>query len=121
MAVHRSYLAPISALLKTIRPGGMAHITGSGIPGNLIRIIPDGLKAVIHRGSWPELPIFQFLQKAGGVASADMFDAFNMGIGYIIVLKADDAPKAAAVLAQQGQPSYRMGEIARGKKAVEIE
>lgn len=120
LVVHRSYLRPIQAMMKEVRPDGMAHITGGGIAGNLIRVIPDGLKAVIDRSTWPKLPIFEFLQKAGGVAESDMYDAFNMGIGFIVVVKAVDVDKAQSLLSDAGQPSYIIGTIETGQKAVEL-
>lgn len=120
MTVHYSYLKPIQGLMKEIRIDGMAHITGGGIPGNLIRIIPNGLKAVVNRDSWPNLPIFVYLQETGGVADSDMLDAFNMGIGYIVVVKANDAYKAESILAELGQVSYRIGSIEKGSRSVEI-
>jgi len=120
MKVHRSYLRPVMALMNQILPAGMAHITGSGLPGNLIRIIPEKLEAVIHRGSWPTLPIFTFLQETGRVADNDMYDAFNMGIGYIIVVRPTEAEAAAGILSRQGQPSYRIGEIMAGHRAVRL-
>ncbi len=120
MQIHRSYYKPVTALLSEMQPHGMAHITGGGIVGNLIRIIPAGLKAVIDRGSWPILPIFDYLQKAGGVAEKDMFDAFNMGIGYILVVGERMAAKAETILTKHGQPSYRIGRISKGRRAVTI-
>ena len=120
MKIHRSYLAPVAALLEKIRPHGMAHITGSGIPGNLVRVIPDGLKAVITRGTWPALPIFEFLQKAGDVADKDMFDAFNMGVGYILVVAGKEVGLAESLLADCGQPAFRIGRIEKGKRTVDI-
>jgi phosphoribosylformylglycinamidine cyclo-ligase len=120
MKVHKSYLRPITVLLKGIRPHGMAHITGSGIPGNLIRIIPENLKAIIRKGSWPRLPIFEFLQDAGQVSDKDMYDAFNMGIGFILVVKENEATRTESILIGQGQPVYRIGVIEQGPRAVTL-
>ncbi|MCK5125790.1 MAG: phosphoribosylformylglycinamidine cyclo-ligase [candidate division Zixibacteria bacterium] len=120
LTVHKSYLKPVMAVLKKISIHGMAHITGGGIPGNLIRIIPKGLKAVIDKSSWPNLPIFEYIQKTGGVEDADMFDAFNMGIGYIIVVKAADADQTREILEKTGQASNVIGQIEAGDKAVEL-
>jgi len=120
MKVHRSYLKPVSALLKELRPGGMAHITGGGIAGNLVRIIPESLKAKVERDRRPKLPIFDYLRKTGNVADDDMYDAFNMGIGYIIVVAPDDIEKAENILSGCGQSGYRIGRIERGSRAVEI-
>jgi len=118
MKVHQSYLKSVGALLNELRPGGMAHITGSGLPGNVIRIIPSGLKAVIDCTTWPKLAIFDYLQKTGQVSDIDMYDAFNMGIGYVIILREYDAEKAEKVLAVNGQKSYRIGRIEKGERAV---
>ncbi len=120
LIVHKNYLKPIQALMKEIQPDGMAHITGGGIPGNLIRIIPDGLKAVIKKSTWPNLPIFEYLQKTGNVADEDMFDAFNMGLGFIVVVKKEDADKAQQLLKASGQTSYVIGRIDAGDKAIEL-
>jgi phosphoribosylformylglycinamidine cyclo-ligase len=120
LKIHRSYFKPATALMDEIQLAGMAHITGGGIPGNLIRIIPENLKAVINRASWPKLPIFEYLQETGEVSDNDMYDAFNMGVGYIIVVKEDDAYKAESILAEKGQASYRIGQIEKGGKSVEI-
>jgi len=118
MKVHQSYLRPVAAVLNELRPGGMAHITGGGLPGNVIRIIPVGLRAVIDCTTWPRLPIFNYLQKTGQVSDTDMYDAFNMGIGYVIILREYDAEKAEKVLAANGQKSYRIGQIVKGERAV---
>ncbi|MCP4567519.1 MAG: phosphoribosylformylglycinamidine cyclo-ligase, partial [FCB group bacterium] len=120
MVVHKSYLHPVTALLRELRPGGMAHITGGGIPGNLIRIIPKKLRAIIEIESFPKLPIFDYLQKTGGVDDSDMFDAFNMGIGYIIVVRPFDVEKAESVLSAEGQECFRIGRIKKGNHGVEL-
>jgi len=120
MKTHFSYLKPVMGLMEEVRIAGMAHITGGGIPGNLIRVLPENTKAVIQRGSWPVLPIFEFLQETGEVSDNDMYDAFNMGVGYIIVVKDADAYKAESILAEKGQPSYRIGQIETGQKAVDL-
>lgn len=120
MTVHRGYVKPVRSLMATVQPTGMAHITGGGIPGNIVRIIPESLKAVIQRGTWPVLPIFDYLQETGGVADTDMYDAFNMGIGYIITVREADAYRAESILGEAGQASYRIGHIEKGSRAVDI-
>src|SRR4029453_7839423 len=82
---HRSYLDIVRPLLDDRIVKGMAHITGGGIPGNLSRILPPGTDARVHRTAWTVPALFSFLQKSGSVADAEMFRAFNMGIGLIIV------------------------------------
>ena len=85
MRAHRSYLKDIAPLLGDGVIKGMAHITGGGITENLPRVLPDGLGFSIDRNSWTVPPIFAWLQRAGGVADAEMFRAFNMGVGLIVV------------------------------------
>jgi phosphoribosylformylglycinamidine cyclo-ligase len=90
---------------------GLAHVTGGGIPENLGRIVPDGLEAVVHPGSWPVPPIFGLVARTGGVAREEMLSTFNMGIGMIAVV----APEAEAAVSQAAEASglrpHRIGEI----------
>src|SRR5204863_6943465 len=86
LRTHRSYLTCMRPLLERKLVKGMAHITGGGIPGNLSRILPAGADARVHRGTWTIPPLFSFLQKSGDVPDAEMFRAFNMGIGMIVVV-----------------------------------
>ncbi len=93
---------------------GIAHITGGGIPGNLPRILPEGLGGSLRRGSWPVPPIFRLIQERGKVAEEEMYRTFNMGLGMIVACAAEDAeavraqlPEALAVgevIAQKGDP-----------------
>ena len=85
MRPHRSYLKDIAPLLGDGVIKGMAHITGGGITENLPRVLPEGLGFSIDRKSWAVPPVFSWLQRAGGVADAEMFRAFNMGVGLILV------------------------------------
>ena len=96
----------------------MAHITGGGIPGNLVRILPEGLKAVINRGSWPVLPVFSYLQDTGGVADAAMYDAFNMGIGYVLIVSPSFTRSIMAHLRKLGETPYFIGKVKRGSGKV---
>jgi phosphoribosylformylglycinamidine cyclo-ligase len=88
LAPHRCYyneLKPVLARLK-----GIAHVTGGGIPGNLPRILPDGLAARLSRGSWQVQPIFRLIQERGNVAEDEMYRTFNMGLGMIVACAPDD-------------------------------
>lgn len=116
LTVHKSYLKPILELQKQLRPAGMAHITGGGIGGNLVRILPQGIIAEIDASSWPRLPIFDYLQNTGVVSDDDMFDAFNMGIGYIVVVRPYDVEKAQMILKDSGQSCHKIGQIIKGEK-----
>ena len=108
---HRSYLPVVSPWIDRGVIKGMAHITGGGITENLPRTLPDGCTFRIDRESWTVPPIFQWLQRAGQVPDAEMFRAFNMGVGLVIVAGADAAPELLAGLRQGGEPAWRLGEV----------
>ncbi len=120
MQVHRSYTAQIHPLLEKFDIHGMAHITGGGIAGNLVRVLPDGMEAVIDKKSWPVPAIFEYLQRVGDIDPYDIYSAFNMGIGYIVVVSPDIAEDVTADLEKAGETVYRIGEIRKGEKAVRL-
>ena len=103
LATHRSYLSLLRPLLATGRIKGMAHITGGGITDNLPRVLPDGTEAVVQRGSWPVPPLFQWLQRSGGVPPDDMLRTFNMGVGMILVVSSADSAGVLAALGAAGE------------------
>lgn len=116
LAIHRSYLQPVEALLAAGIPlHGLAHITGGGVIDNLPRILPAGLGAAIWRGAWPEPPIFGLMQRAGQVSNEEMFHVFNMGLGMLAILPAEAAAPAIAVhpdeLRVVGQVTAGRGEV----------
>ena len=118
LATHRSYLRVITPLLGMGLVNGMAHITGGGITDNLPRVLPDGSEAVVRLGSWDVLPIFEWLQRAGGVPETDMLRTFNMGIGLILIVPAAAAARTLAALATSGEPGARViGSIERSAEA----
>jgi phosphoribosylformylglycinamidine cyclo-ligase len=85
-----------------------AHVTGGGVFENLPRILPDGLGATIHRGTWPEHPIFGLVQETSGASDDDMFATFNMGVGMLLLV----APEAVEeVVARSGHEAFRIGEV----------
>lgn len=97
MAEHLSFLPVVRPLLATGLVKSMAHITGGGLPGNLPRALPAGLGAVLQRGSWPEPAIFGHLVRLGSLADAEAFEALNMGIGFVLVVRAEDVEEVRAV------------------------
>ena len=116
---HRSYLPVIRPLLESGLIKGMAHITGGGITDNLPRVLPAGVHAVIRRSSWRVPPLFQWLQRTGGVPDEDMLRTFNMGIGLIVACARDAADRMADALALVGEPeSVVIGEIGSGGEGV---
>ena len=120
LAVHRSYLKPVTALLQRVRVQGMAHITGGGFPDNVPRVLPKGLSAVIDRAAWRVPPLFQFLQERGRVDRDEMYRVFNMGIGWVIMVRPADAQTALAVLRGQGERPVVIGRIEKGRPPVKL-
>lgn len=106
------YVPGVLPLLKRFTVKGMAHITGGGIPGNLPRILPPGLQAVVESGSWKVPPVFELIAGSGPVSRREMFGTFNMGIGYIMVLSPEEAPRAVAALQESGLQAALIGRIA---------
>jgi phosphoribosylformylglycinamidine cyclo-ligase len=117
----RIYATMVRALLETGPVHAMAHITGGGITGNLPRVLPEGCRAVLHRGAWEVPPLFQVLQARGRVEDAEMFRTFNMGIGYAVVLPRERAEAKATLEALGGATHVRaIGEIVAGERGVEL-
>lgn len=120
LKIHRSYAKSIFKVLKKHQFKGMAHITGGGISGNLIRILPEGCQARIDVSSWRIPQIFDFIQKAGNIESEEMFKVFNMGIGLILVAPKGDAEKIKRKLQIYGEKVFHIGEIVSGEKGVRL-
>lgn len=119
LAPHRCYAPAVLSLLRSVRPRGIAHITGGGLRDNLIRPLPEGCRARIER-SWPEPPVFEVLRRAGGIPEEDMVATFNLGIGMVLVIRPQDAIPALAHLEAQGVPAFLIGEIVPGPRGVEL-
>jgi phosphoribosylformylglycinamidine cyclo-ligase len=91
-----------------------AHITGGGLARNLERVLPPGLVAVVERGTWTPAPVFKLIASRGRVERAEMEKTFNMGVGMVAVLPADDVDRALAVLTARHVPAWVLGEVRRG-------
>lgn len=115
MAPTRIYVKPVLKLLRSVRIKGLAHITGGGLVGNLPRILPRRTRAVIRASAWPRPPLFDWLQRKGAVADAEMHRVFNCGIGMVAVVAAADARRAAARLRALGETVYEIGAIEKTK------
>lgn len=114
----RIYVKAWKSLRGAIRIKGMAHITGGGIPGNLPRILPSGMRAVIESNSWPIPRIFTYIQKEGSIADAEMAKTFNMGVGYVLVVSRRSALDAIDRLERSGYRAFVIGYIERGARGV---
>jgi phosphoribosylformylglycinamidine cyclo-ligase len=110
----RIYVKPLLALHRAGLLKAAAHITGGGLPGNLPRVLPEGVGATLRAGSWPVPPVFAWLARAGGVAEAEMLRVFNCGVGMALIVGADDAAAAEAMLAEAGEQAFRIGTIEPG-------
>ncbi len=116
LAVHRSYWAALSPVLDRVH--GLAHVTGGGIPGNLVRMLPEGCEAVVESSSWSLSPLFELLQQGGGVSPEEMRDVFNLGVGMIVVAPADQAAEVRRAATAAGEQSWILGEIRTGATGV---
>lgn len=121
LAVHRSYLKPVAALLDSEAGRGvtaLAHITGGGIPDNLPRVLPEGVQAVVRESAWTEPPLFAYIRREGGVPSEDMRRTFNCGVGMLICVRAASADGALDNLRASGERPFILGELRAGQRGV---
>ena len=115
MAPTRIYVKPLLALIAALPVKGMAHITGGGLTENLPRILPETLAATLDRKCWPLPPLFQWLQREGQVADAEMHRVFNCGIGMAVVVAQEHAAAAAGLLQAAGETVHVIGRIEERK------
>ncbi len=118
LAAHKSYVKSVLALGEVCEIKGLAHITGGGLPGNILRILPDGCVANIQKRTWEIPAIFPFLQAKGDVEDEEMYKVFNMGVGMVVVLSPDDVDSALSSLAASGEAAYLIGDVVAGEKGV---
>jgi phosphoribosylformylglycinamidine cyclo-ligase len=111
LAPTRIYVKPILALLDALPVHAAAHITGGGLPGNLVRVLPDGTEARLDQASWEWPPIFDWLRDAGGIESDEMYRTFNCGIGLALVVPGSATAEAVRLLAGAGETVRVIGEI----------
>jgi phosphoribosylformylglycinamidine cyclo-ligase len=97
-----------------------AHVTGGGIPGNLVRVLPDHVDATVERSTWRPQPIFDLVQQKGRIDQAEMESTFNMGVGMFAVVSADDADRALAFLAGRKIDAWQVGEVHEGTGKVQM-
>ncbi len=114
LAVHQSYLKPVVALMNKVQVHGMAHITGGGLVDNVPRVLPKTVDAVFDRSTWETPAIYEFIEKTGKVDHEEMYRVFNMGIGYVIIVRAAEAGTALATLKKAGQKAIVVGRIEKG-------
>lgn len=118
LRVHRSYLRAVWPAVQRARIVALAHITGGGIPGNLGRVIPDGLSARVERASWEVPEIFRVVMREGGVEEEEMYRTFNMGAGMILVGRPDAVDGLLESVKETGETAWVAGEVVRGDMPV---
>jgi phosphoribosylformylglycinamidine cyclo-ligase len=116
--IHTSYAAALTPMLARLH--ALAHITGGGIAGNLVRALPEGSEAVVAARSWPWPRVFRVLMRAGGVSLGEMRRVFNLGIGMIAVAARDDLEAAIAAAQRAGIAAWLIGEVRPGTRGVKF-
>ncbi len=117
---HLSYLRALEGLLDSGVIKGLAHITGGGLLENIPRVLPDGTRVEIRRGSWPVLPIFTLMQRVGKIADAEMYRTFNMGVGMVIICAVSGVSTIRQHIDKNGMASFQIGSVTKGTGTVTI-
>jgi len=120
MAPTRIYVKPLLGLIAELPVHGLAHITGGGLLENIPRVLPDGLEVILERKSWPRQAVFDWLQRQGQVADAEMYRVFNCGIGMTVQVAAANADRTVRVLREMGAEALIIGEVRAGSRGVVI-
>ncbi len=120
MAPTRIYVKPLLRLIAELPVHGLSHITGGGLVENIPRVLPDGLEVVLERKAWRREAVFDWLQREGQVADAEMYRVFNCGIGMTIHLPPGNADRAIGILRELGQEALIIGEVRSGTRGVVI-
>ena len=118
LAVHRSYLTPLMPLVKAGKLAAMAHITGGGLTDNIPRVLPETLDAEIDTTSWQIPVLFRFLMEKGGLGIDDARQALNLGVGMVLVVKANRVDEVLADLHAAEEPAWVMGRLVQGTGVV---
>ena len=113
------YVKTVLNLVRDFNIGGMAHITGGGITGNVPRVIPKGCKAIVRKGSWEIPSVFSFLKEKGDIPEDEMLRTFNNGIGMVIIVKTKEAGDILGRLNTMGEKAFVIGEIGKAEKEQE--
>ncbi|MFA6000412.1 MAG: phosphoribosylformylglycinamidine cyclo-ligase [Candidatus Paceibacterota bacterium] len=122
LKVHTNYTKPVLEILDSgVDVRGIAHITGGGFIENVPRVLPKNLDAEIMKGTWPVLPIFNLMQKIGNIDEGEMYRAFNMGIGMMLIVPKDAEEKIKNIVAKHSSfKIYKIGQIISGSDKVQL-
>jgi len=116
----RIYAQHCLALTRETDVHAYAHITGGGLASNLARVIPDGLTAALDRRAWNPLPVFGYISSHGRIARGEMEKAFNMGIGMVVIVAADQGEAVLKYIRAQKHPSWLIGQVVKGRGAARV-
>jgi phosphoribosylformylglycinamidine cyclo-ligase len=114
MEPTRIYVKPVLKLMAAVQVKGLAHITGGGLVGNVPRMLPQGMRAVLRKKMWPRPQIFAWVQKNGNVAEDEMHRVFNCGIGMVICVAREQVAAATMLLKREGELAYEIGFVEAG-------
>lgn len=120
LAPTRIYVKPVLQAIETLGVHALAHITGGGLVGNLPRVLPEGVCALIDSRAWRRPPIFDWLQQQGNVNDREMYRTFNCGIGMVLVISAVDADAALELLHKEGETPFVIGRTARPSRNEQV-
>lgn len=120
LAPTRIYVRSILALMTTCRIRGIAHITGGGLPGNVVRVLPPTVDAVLHKSAWRRPALFDWLKTEGNIPEDDLLRTFNCGIGMTVIVRREDAEVAQELLEQAGEAVTVLGEVTAGTGQVDL-
>jgi len=115
------YAPAMLELARKVEVHAFAHVTGGGIPGNLVRVVPDHCDGVVWRGTWEEPRIFAEIQRAGAVTDLEMQSVFNLGVGMLAVIASDETERALDVVRAEGHDAWIVGEIVDGHGRARVE
>lgn len=114
----RIYVKSVLKLIESVQVKGMAHITGGGFIENIPRVLPEGVNVDVELGAWPVHPVFGLMQRDGAISDRDMYTTFNMGIGMVLIVPAEQAEKAVSLAGELGENAYVIGRVTEGSRIV---
>lgn len=120
LAPTRIYVKPVLAVMDQLTVKSVAHITGGGFYENIPRALPEGKRALISKRLATSLPLFDMIQRIGGISEHDMYNTFNMGTGMVLVVGKEDAQRAVEILTEQGERAKVIGYVDDGERGVEL-
>ncbi|RIM18434.1 phosphoribosylformylglycinamidine cyclo-ligase, partial [Staphylococcus cohnii] len=116
----RLYVKPVLAVKDAVKIHAMTHITGGGFYENIPRALPEGVTAKINTSQFPTPPIFDWLQAQGEISTEEMYNVFNMGVGFTLIVDKENEAAVLNILKQQQVKAYQIGEIVKGDQPIQL-